>query len=211
MPRPRPQMHVTALQIILLSRSALQQLVARGECSQPLVAALDEQAHVLAACCSPYGIVAGCGLSSTVGSDRSSATAVAMSQQQSKVQAKQAPLQPQSQLQLRQQERTKGEGALQSQSQTSAASDEEQRQAPQALACSSAAIEEAQKHQEPSQEQQRRQQQQQQQQQQQPSLPRAAVPASQQDSATPFLAITQHSAQAPGGAVGAKPSEFLRR
>jgi hypothetical protein len=72
-------MRVTSLQIVLLCRSTLQQLVARAECAPPVIAALDEQARVLGICCSPYGGGAACGLSSTLCSDTSTATALAPS------------------------------------------------------------------------------------------------------------------------------------
>jgi len=75
------QAQVTALQLILLSRSALQQFLLRGECASAVLAALNEQARMLAAACSPMSCGEELGSaahasSGVQGSDRSATTAL---------------------------------------------------------------------------------------------------------------------------------------
>ncbi|GBF98224.1 hypothetical protein Rsub_11044 [Raphidocelis subcapitata] len=88
----RATARVEALQVILLARAALQQLLQQGDCPAPVLAALDTQALQLGTMCCGEELGSAAVLSSSGPSDRSTATTFRLQPSQ-QAPAAQAPLQ----------------------------------------------------------------------------------------------------------------------
>lgn len=108
----RARARVATLQVILLARTALQQLTQQGECAPPILSALDQQVRLLSAFA--HGLPAqraGLVHSSTHGSARSTST-VAGSHVHLQLQAAQAAQQQQQQILMQQQQQHESYGQL---------------------------------------------------------------------------------------------------